>query len=338
LLLHIAPALAQTTAVLGVGGRGTTEFRDGVTQSLIDTVGANPDLELVDRHDLVTEDAMGLLGCSEWSADCLLELADTLEVDRILLATVEGEPGAFEIDVRYFDVGTSAFLLEQRAPYTNDEEVMLVELRLTAVVGDRVVLRVVSERDDVNVRVGDEDLGLAPVVALDLEAGRHVITATCDGCRDTSRMVQVVPGRFYTETITPRGDAVAGGGDDPEDPIPGGDGMSPYLVPGITIGVGAALLGTGIAFGVMTNSTQSDFDATDSYAEALDLADTGDTQALLTNVFLISGAAVAVTGALLFVLADDEESPTEQPRQTATPTPNAWFGPEGGGLSVDFTF
>ena len=74
---------------------------------------------------------------------------------------------------------------------------------------------------------------------------------------------------------------------------------------------------------------QPDFD------EALELADKGETYALLTNVFLISGAAITVTGALLLLTAGGDDEPRQA---STTPTAAPWFGPSSGGVTLDWTF
>ena len=259
---------AQTTAVLGVGGRGTTGFHNTVTRLLITAVENNADLELVDRHDLSTEDAFGLLGCSEPSPECMSELALTLEVDRILCGSVIGETGDYEIDLRYFDAVHSSYLMEQVSPFQTEDDRTVVELRLAAVVSGRSVLRVVSNRDDVTIRIDDGEQGLAPIVVFDLPGGRYVISATCDQCQEITRIVQITEGRFYTESLDPPIDPSASLGPDDDD-----TDRSPYILPIVTLSMGGVLLGTGAVFGVMTNSTQEDFDTTPDYDEAVELAE-----------------------------------------------------------------
>lgn len=322
-------ASAQTTAVLGVGGRGTTGYHDTVTELLRNSVENAPGLELVDRRDLSTEDAFGLLGCGEPTEACMTELAATFEVERILCGSIVGADGDFSLQVWYFDTRESDYLMDQVNPFQTEDDRTIVELRLAAVVTGRTVLRVVSEREDVSIVVDEEEYGEAPAVIYDLSPGRHVIAASCDGCQEITRIAQVASGRFYTESLTPP-DAE----DDTGGAVVTGDG-SPYTLPIVTLSLGGVLLATGTVFGVLTGSTQDEFDTTPDFDEALELADKGDTYALLTNVFLISGAAITVTGALLLLTAGGDD----EVRQAST-TPNAapWFGPSSGGVTLDWTF
>jgi hypothetical protein len=322
------------TAVLGAGGEGDDGDRESVTQLLVDSVHTNPRLEIADQTDLRTEEALSLAGCMEASEGCLGELALTLGVSRLLFASlVEGDDG-MEVELRYFDAERGLFLLDQTVPFESTEDELLVELRLLAVVGESVVLRITSDRANVSVSIDAEDYGMVPVIATDLEPGPHLITARCAGCTDVVRQINVEPGRFYVERVSPRGgaDDAGGGGDDliAEGPD--------YLVPAVTLGAGIALLGTGMAFGIMTSSTQDDFDATPSYDEALRLADEGERQAVLANVFLIGGAAVTAIGGLLFLTANGDEDDSAPAAASASPTPSAWLGDGNGGVSLHWRF
>ena len=328
-LCMAASAYAQTTAVLGVGGRGTTGYHDTVTEILRDSVENAPGLELVDRRDLSTEDAFGLLGCGEPNEDCMTELAATFEVERILCGAIVGADGDYSLQVWYFDATAGDYLLDQVNPFQTEEDKTIVELRLAAVVTGRTVLRVVSDREHVAIEVDEVDYGDAPVVVYDLPPGRHVIAASCDGCKEITRIAQVSSGRLYTESLTPP-DAEG----DTGEPVVTGDG-SPYTLPIVTLSLGGVLLATGTVFGVLTGSTQDDFDTTPDFDEALELADKGETYALLTNVFLISGAAITVTGALLLLTAGGDDEPRQA---STTPTAAPWFGPSSGGVTLDWTF
>lgn len=332
-LMSAVAASAQTTAVLGVGGEGTTGFRNTVTRVLINAVENSPALELVDRHDLSTDDAFELLGCSGPTAGCMQELAATLEVDRVLAATIVGDVGAFQLDLRYYDAAHSDYLLEQIVPYQSDDERGELELRMAAVVSGQTVLRILSNRSNVVIRVDDVEQGLAPIVLFDFPPGRHVISATCQGCESVTRIAQLAGGRFYTETLTPPDDPNAVVVDDGPD-----DTSSPYVLPIVTISLGAVLLGTGTAFGILTSSTQDDFDRTPDYDEALDLADKGETYATLTNAFLISGAAVAVTGVLLLLTTDGDDDTTGDDDVSSLPDASPMVGSEGGGLLLEWRF
>lgn len=333
LLLCFIPllAFAQTTAVLGVGGNGTSAFRGEVTDLLIASVENNHALELVDRHDLPTDEAMGLLGCSVPDAGCLLELSQTLEVDQVLCALISGDPGALEINLHYYDSQAEDYLLEQTSPYQTEEDRILVEMRLGAVVSNRTVIRITSENEAAVVLVNGTEMGTAPVVIYDLEEGTHTFTTICDGCESSMKQMQIVSGRSYSETITPTLVEVVTSSLESDD-----DGPS-LLLPGLMTVVGTTLIGTGVGFGIRTRNLQNDYNVTPSYDEAMTLADQGEKSALLTNIFIIGGAAVALTGALLFFTGGDEDSSDSTGDTASTLSP--WITEQGGwGLGWGFRY
>jgi ABC-type cobalt transport system substrate-binding protein len=67
------------------------------------------------------------------------------------------------------------------------------------------------------------------------------------------------------------------------------------------------------------------------------LADQGEKSALLTNIFIIGGVAVALTGALLFFTGADEDS--ENTLDHTDSALNPWFNGQGGfGLDWGFRY
>jgi len=100
----------------------------------------------------------------------------------------------------------------------------------------------------------------------------------------------------------------------PEDPPPGGGEKPPVeppvegpnLVPWVLIGGGGLLLGTGVAFGAVASGTESDFHAATDNDRRRELQSTGNTQAVLADVFMLAGVAALGTGVVLWLLDDDE--------------------------------
>lgn len=325
------PVLAQSTAVLDVGGTGDVALRSEIGDLLLSAVENSDVLTSVDRRDLGADEAMMLLGCLEADDACMADLAFTLEVDRVLFATVDDEYGTTMVHVVYYDSVESMVLMDEQFVFDTQDDRTDFEMRLAAVVSGRIVLRVVSDREDVEIYVDGALLGIAPVVSLDLSPGRHTLEGMCDYCEPVILPLELVSGRFYTETINPT-DVVATVITEPiED-----EGTSSNLVPIITTATGGALLVTGMVFGILTNKTQDEFDQTDNINEARDLADQGDTYALLANIFIATGAAVTVTGIILFfTMGGDEEV---NPATTAGIQAAPWVGPSSGGVVLDWTF
>lgn len=76
----------------------------------------------------------------------------------------------------------------------------------------------------------------------------------------------------------------------------------------VALGSGVALLATGGVFGVLASSEQSNFDVAETAEERRAARDTGTTYALTADIMYGLGAAAAITGVILFVTADADES------------------------------
>lgn len=91
------------------------------------------------------------------------------------------------------------------------------------------------------------------------------------------------------------------------------------------VGVGAASMGVGAVFGLLALDAKSDFDA----GATSDKASTVETRALVADIALFGGAAVAVTGVILLLVDGADAAPSE----------TAWvptLGPGGVGLAGRF--
>ncbi|MBN1946063.1 MAG: hypothetical protein JW797_10325 [Bradymonadales bacterium] len=326
-------AWAEDTIVLGVSGAGPEGLHDQLSELLVDVVNVNPDLALIEHLEMTVVDALELLAYDEVNPMFLVDLTFSLEADRLLFAVVTEADGVYNTEVTYFDAILGEILLSRSFPFSTEEQRIRTSHELHALVGNQAILELVADRDDVQFSVDDTPLGQTPVVSYGLTPGPHTITATCPECQVATRQITLVAGRFTQENITP------GLLSDYVSEPPGGRNM---VLPSVTLGTGIAMLGAGIAFGVMTQSTQEDFDASTNYEEAEDLADKGETYATLANVFLFGGGAVAVAGIVLFFVGPGggEEPQAEQARQTDQENVDrsGWAAGQSGGFAFDWPF
>lgn len=111
------------------------------------------------------------------------------------------------------------------------------------------------------------------------------------------------------------------------------DGDGPLLVlPVALLGSGAAVLGLGAIFGVLSLGNESDWLATrplapDDTPHANELKDTASSQATIANIMFVAGGVLAAAGGailLVMLLGAEDEAP-----QTAFAP---MLFPEGGGL------
>lgn len=101
----------------------------------------------------------------------------------------------------------------------------------------------------------------------------------------------------------------------------------------ISLGAGAALIGTGVAFGLLASGQQSTFESATTSQARKDARSTGTTYALVADVGYGLGVAAIGIGAYLWLTADDK-SDTPQPTNAdqGASTLSPWFSPSGGGL------
>ncbi|MFU8805518.1 MAG: tetratricopeptide repeat protein, partial [Bradymonadaceae bacterium] len=113
-----------------------------------------------------------------------------------------------------------------------------------------------------------------------------------------------------------------------EPPPPAPDRTSAY----VTLGAGMGLLVTGGVFGLLASSSESQFHGATTPEDRLAARDSGQTQALIADIFFASGALVTLVGTYLFVKA----SPKDQAPAAASLQP--WLSPEGAGLGFRVGF
>lgn len=122
----------------------------------------------------------------------------------------------------------------------------------------------------------------------------------------------------------------------PGDPIVTPQPAPPNRTPGIlaTAG-GVALIGGGVVMGLMASgNAESITDTQLSYDDRLAARDSARTQALVADVFYVSGAAVTALGIYLIVSADSVEDNPQASRSVLTP----WVGKGSAGVGLTLGF
>jgi hypothetical protein len=110
----------------------------------------------------------------------------------------------------------------------------------------------------------------------------------------------------------------------------------PSAIPFIVAGVGLAALGTGVVFGLMSESTEGDWEnaptgSRDEVDAAIQHRDDAEQQATIANILLGAGGGLIVVGAALFVVLEMDGG-EEEPSPAAAFAP--WIAPDGAGLAV----
>lgn len=192
-------------------------------------------------------------------------------------------------------------------PYRSD-----AEARRTAIASriSKTGIQVQGAPEGAAIYVDGEPQGTTPVQGpLAVGPGEHRIRVQMDGYQDFRAAVVVPAGETVAVNaeLEPAAEAMA--------PVPSSveTGEGTNIWPFVVMGVGGALAITGGVFGVTALSTADDAATSESSQ-----ADSARTQAVLADVFVITGLA-AVAGGLTWHLlesGDDEEAPSAQVRVT----------------------
>ncbi|MEC9071871.1 MAG: tetratricopeptide repeat protein [Myxococcota bacterium] len=178
---------------------------------------------------------------------------------------------------------------------------------------------------------------LGKLRAVHLAPGRYVVEGKQAGRTPVMKAVQVSAGKTQDLTAMLMGasEAVVPEGTTSAEIVVEGSDSSGAAIRWGTIGVGAALTGTGIALMSMATADRNQVkDAevngvmTMPMSEAVALEDSANTKGLAGSVLMGLGLAGAVGGAVWMVLDDDE------PQTDA----DAWVAPTAGGLVMGWTF
>jgi tetratricopeptide (TPR) repeat protein len=178
-----------------------------------------------------------------------------------------------------------------------------------------------------------------------VDPGAHEIVASAPGYASITRSVRVDEGKAETVTIPdleakpdqpkPVVKPTTPADDEDVRPAPPTNKTWKYVGLGTAAG-GVVMLGVGIAFGAKASSTYSDAKSvcanlvcqnTDDFAKGQKLISDARSQATLSTVFVVGGAALAAGGAALWLFA-----PTTGERATARLVPHA--SPSDVGVSL----
>jgi hypothetical protein len=178
------------------------------------------------------------------------------------------------------------------------------------------LLALTIDRPGSQILVDGQPVGVSPLASpLSLPQGLHKLEVRPDdGGRAHEEMVTITAGSTTSTEVTLGGVPVE---------APAGQGISGRTWSYVIMGTGAAVLATGGVFGLLANSANGDLEdcrKSESCARTtaeLDKADAVKSKALLTDIMLGSGLAIAGAGLAVFFLSDD---PGSAPPVTVTPT------------------
>ncbi len=109
--------------------------------------------------------------------------------------------------------------------------------------------------------------------------------------------------------------------------------MPPLRIAGIVLmSVGGAALITGGAFAGVASGNESDLEGSDQLEDRRDTIDKGERNALVADVMLIGGGAIALTGVVLLAVSFRKKNSGS--RASVAPS----FGPRSAGITARVRF
>lgn len=297
--LLLALALASATSLSAAQHRPLTTVLKTTTSdpassglsAAVESV-VRSETRALDVVDLSTTPAMELselqfaVGCVGESPDCLRQVAEQLQVQVLLLSSVERAGDALVIQASLFRVDAEDSQRATRRVYGPDSEARVLD-EVPELLRELFGLPPAPEQTDAAA-----------------EAPASEATAAEDSASEPSdeRDAQTLQA---AETLYPEGEAGSGSAGIP-------------LLPIVVAGFGVVAIGAGVTLGLASQgsedafqrsgmTTMADVDAAlESHADAT-------TQATLANVLLGTGAALTIVGgALFFVMRSDGSSETDQ--------------------------
>ncbi|MCB9533079.1 MAG: hypothetical protein H6698_01975 [Myxococcales bacterium] len=285
-----AAALGEISAGVLDGARGTEGF------------------VVFDSTSVGLTETMLLIGCSGVRADCMAELARSMETDRMVFGYVRGDaPAVLELTLYDARSGQPMFTAPITVPAVDAREA--VAARAGAYFAGQGVLAI-DTLGAAEVSVDGTPRGPAPVVVA-THPGEHEVVAMFPDGRVTRRTLVVsAPLTETSATLVPRGRAPVAGRS-------GGVSRGPAIA-GSALLVAAAAAGVvGVIASSQLADTRAAFDETPLERESHDLAAQSRRQAHTANVSLATAGVLGMGGAVVLVTGrQDRERQTRASAST----------------------
>ena len=334
-----APSLAsaQSSSLVTVLAFTDSTGGDGTTAGqLYNAVRAQIELHreysLNDVPPQTLDDLLLALGCASLDADCSALVGDIVQSEFLAWGELVANDERLGVRMVLWDLSAADEVRSVSHLLDIDSTTTLLEF--DAVIGRSLLygageeLTVSSTPVGVRVFVNGEERGVTPLVIPDTRLGIYDVELVADGYRSArSTAVVDLGGGRVQETLELL----------PVERTRAGASAFADLAPWLLVGAGGAMIVTGVVFGAQSKSTQSEFDSVVS-AEVLDrgraedLQSTGESQSMLSNVFIGAGAALLVGGVVLRVVRGDADEADPAPWARV----DGYVGGGGGGVTLTF--
>lgn len=167
-------------------------------RTLTEAINAHPDMRVVSSSDVSVNEMVLVLGCEAASAECLAQLSDFVEGDRIAFGAVQQSGGIYLLSLSLFDFASGKFVrqIEDATVQGSPEELKsgiagIIDNFLYGNIGKLEVRA--SGAPGAVAFLGEQELGATPLEVEELPLGEHVLTVQTPDGRTQTQVVRLHP-------------------------------------------------------------------------------------------------------------------------------------------------
>lgn len=324
----LVQASESVTVLLPERFRVDESIASELFEHLGSAVSEHPSYTLADLPAQTLPDLAQAIGCTDSRSECLALIGEILETDYLLYGEVGGSSDAFLVELTLWSVADGAESYRFTKAIEGELEAfqqMMPTLARGVVFGPVGQLRVVFSPAEAEFEFDTQPVGgTSPIMMTGVELGPHVILVTHPEYFEHREVVVVdVAASTVTIEMVPFVEEI--------------EQTSGLLWTWLSLGSGVLLTGTGVAFALLSQGNQDDYDRS-AQAVRLDMAhldslqDEGERNALLANVFLGVGGAALVASVILFFVEGDSDDLADAPDEGLS------VGFSGNAVTLDFSF
>ena len=365
LILLMSPMLLAQTKLGGVylfPGEGLEELAGDMTEVLISNLSDGSDLSVMPKERFLTRTKEV---SKRYAKDCLTKtncarkVGYELNMKLLAVGALEKSDAGYTLQITRYSVAGGEDVTHEYEGIPDIPKLMK-QIKLLAVLlkkAEGSYLTILSEEEGATVFVDDKFIGVLPVKPFAISEGFHKLMVKKKGFKDFRSKVSCKAGRKCEIKVR----LVAGTGDGntaavmaPIDEAPaavtqqtGGGGKTWRIVGFTGLGLGAAVLGTGVYFMTDAGATSDYLDSNcfDSggatycrYSRATmnSKVDAGKSSMTMANVFMGVGAGVMTASTAVLIFMWNHGADDAPPAAAAQIVPS--FAPGYGGLTATLSF
>ena len=180
-----ANLFAESVAVLLTDGEGVE--KEKFDEELLKQLQEHPDFEMKERREIGIADLILGAGCSTPDEECMAQLADIVEADRLVFAKVNNDEKI--ASVRIYDFSDNAFVAEMNKVKFDDTDDIRLKIQdlLYGKIG-QIFVDVSGSSAEVFLDGGS--VGMAPATLKKLSLGKHtILVRSSDGVEKTKKVI-----------------------------------------------------------------------------------------------------------------------------------------------------